>query len=189
MSKIGKIPIKVPKEVEVKLDGSSVSAKGPKGNLEYQLPARIEAELTDGEEGKEIVVRPKAKKLAGPDRMLWGTARSRVENVVTGVAEGFEKKLEIHGVGYKAAASGKKLTLNLGYSHPIDYEMPEGVDVEVKKNVIKVSGADKEMVGAAAAKVRSFREPEPYKGKGIRYHDEQIIRKEGKKAAGEEGGE
>jgi len=184
MSKIGKMPIEIPDGVDVKVDGDVVQAKGPKGSLEFELPQNIGAEVRD----KMIAVLPVKKEPSVTERTMWGTARSRVNNIVVGVSEGFMKKLEINGVGYKAAVQGRKMTLNLGYSHPIEFEAPEGVDLEVKKSTIVVSGADKEQVGAVAAKIRSYRKPEPYKGKGIKYSDEVIIRKEGKKAAAAEGG-
>ncbi len=176
MSRIGKMPVVVPEKVDVKIDGAYVVVKGPKGQLEYTFNDLI----TFSKEGNEITVNPvdESKKA----RSMWGTARTLVNNMVTGVTTGFTKSLEFNGVGYKAAAQGKTLNLNLGYSHPIDYELPEGVEAKVTKNVIEISGCDKELVGFAAAKIRSFRPPEPYKGKGIKYVDEHIVRKAGKSA-------
>jgi large subunit ribosomal protein L6 len=174
MSRIGKMPIGVPDKVEVKVDGSFVSVKGPNGQLEYTFNDSVKIELKD----KEVTVTPvdESKKSVS----MWGTTRTLINNMVTGVTTGFTKSLEYNGVGYKAAVSGNTLTLNLGYSHPIEYTLPEGVSAKVTKNVIDISGANKELVGFVAAKVRSFRPPEPYKGKGIKYSDEHIIRKAGK---------
>ena len=174
MSRIGKVPVTLPEKVEVKLDGTSVSVKGPKGELNYTFPANVKIEMKD----KEILVNPVDESKEA--RSMWGTTRTLISNMVTGVSTGFTKSLEFNGVGYKAAVKGRTLNLNLGYSHPIDYELPEGVDAKVNKNVIDITGSDKELVGFVAAKVRSFRPPEPYKGKGIKYSDEHIIRKAGK---------
>jgi large subunit ribosomal protein L6 len=178
MSRIGKQPISVGEKVTVKLDGKLVDVKGPKGNLQYTINEGVNAEVS----GKEInvtVEKENDKKL----RSLWGLTRTLINNMVVGVTDGFEKDLEFNGVGYKAAVSGNTLTLNLGYSHPIDYNLPKGVEAKVLKNVITISGCSKELVGFVAAKVRSFRPPEPYKGKGIKYQNEVIIRKAGKTSA------
>lgn len=178
MSRIGKQPVDIPEKVEVKVTHNLVSAKGPNGLLEYQFPNLVDIKV----EGKQVLVTPtnmKEKK----SRCMWGTARTLVNNMVTGVSTGFTKKLEFTGVGYKAVVKGSTLTLNLGYSHPIDYALPEGITAKVTKNVIDIIGANKELVGFVAAKVRSFRPPEPYKGKGIKYADETIIRKAGKSGA------
>jgi large subunit ribosomal protein L6 len=176
MSRIGKNPVVVPEKVQVNVNGLTVNVKGPKGELEYTFCDRVTIAL----EGSEVKVNPvdESKKA----RAMWGTARTLINNMVTGVTTGFTRTLEFNGVGYKAAVKGDVLNLNLGYSHPIDYTLPEGVSAKVTKNVIELSGCDKELVGFAAAKVRSFRPPEPYKGKGIKYSDEQIIRKAGKSA-------
>lgn len=176
MSRIGKNPVIVPEKVQVNVNGLTVNVKGPNGELEYTFCDRVTIAL----EGNEVKVNPvdESKKA----RAMWGTARTLINNMVTGVTTGFTRTLEFNGVGYKAAVSGDVLNLNLGYSHPIDYTLPQGVKAKVTKNVIELSGADKELVGFAAAKVRSFRPPEPYKGKGIKYSDEQIIRKAGKSA-------
>ncbi len=176
MSRIGKMPVVVPEKVDVKINGTNVVVKGPKGQLEYTFNNLI----TFSQEGTEITVTPvdSSKKATA----MWGTARTLVNNMVTGVTAGFTKSLEFNGVGYKAAAKGKTLNLSLGYSHPIDYELPEGVEAKVTKNIIELSGCNKELVGFAAAKIRSFRPPEPYKGKGIKYVDEHIVRKAGKSA-------
>jgi len=177
MSRIGKLPIVVPDKVEVKVNGTNVSVKGPKGNLEYSFSDNVTIVL----EGGSILVNPVDD--SKTSRSMWGTARTLVNNMVIGVTEGFTKSLEYNGVGYKAAVSGSKITLNLGYSHPIEYQLPEGVSAKVNKNVIDITGSSKELVGFVAAKIRSFRPPEPYKGKGVKYTDEHIIRKAGKTGA------
>jgi len=174
MSRIGKLPIVVPEKVEVKVNGAYVAVKGPNGALDYTFTEEVKIELKD----KEVLVTPIDESKSA--RSLWGTTRTLINNMVTGVTTGFTKSLVFNGVGYKAAVSGNTLTLNLGYSHPIDYSLPEGVSAKVNKNIIDVTGANKELVGFAAAKIRSFRPPEPYKGKGIKYTDEHIIRKAGK---------
>lgn len=174
MSRVGKLPVVVPEKVEVKVNGTNVNVKGPKGQLEYTFNDNVEIKL----DGKQVVVTPKDETKAA--RAMWGTARKLIDNMVIGVTTGFTKKLEFNGVGYKAAAKGDTLTLNLGYSHPIDYKLPAGIEAKVTKNVIDISGCNKELVGFVAAKVRSFRPPEPYKGKGVKYIDEVIIRKAGK---------
>jgi large subunit ribosomal protein L6 len=177
MSRIGKMPVGVPDKVEVKVNGAHVAVKGPNGQLEYTFNDDVKIELKD----KEVLVTPVDESKRA--RSMWGTARTLVNNMVTGVSTGFTKSLEFNGVGYKAAVSGNTLTLNLGYSHPIEYTLPEGVSAKVTKNAIDISGANKELVGFVAAKVRSFRPPEPYKGKGVKYADEHIVRKAGKTGA------
>ena len=177
MSRIGKNPVVIPDKVEVKINGQQVSVKGPKGQLEYTFNDSIIFAMKD----KTVTVNPKDQTKASIS--MWGTARSLVNNMVIGVTDGFTKNLEFTGVGYKAQVKGTSITLNLGYSHPIDYKLPNGVSAKVEKNVISIMGADKELVGFVAAKVRSFRPPEPYKGKGIKYADEHIIRKAGKAGA------
>ncbi len=174
MSRIGKLPIVVPEKVEVKIDGAHVAVKGPNGALEYSFTDQVKIELKD----KEVLVTPVDESKSA--RSLWGTTRTLINNMVTGVTTGFTKSLEYNGVGYKAAVNGNTITLNLGYSHPIDYTLPEGVSAKVDKNKIDVTGSNKELVGFVAAKIRSFRPPEPYKGKGVKYADEHIIRKAGK---------
>lgn len=174
MSRIGKSPVGIPDKVEVKINGLSVDVKGPKGQLSYTF--RPEVKLA--QEGKEIQVSPVDESTTA--RAMWGLSRTLLNNMITGVTTGFTKSLEFNGVGYKAVVNGSTLTLNLGYSHPIDYALPKGIEAKVNKNVIEFSGCDKELVGFVAAKVRSFREPEPYKGKGLKYTDETIIRKAGK---------
>lgn len=177
MSRIGKKPVVVPEKVNVTIADKKIDVKGPNGQLSFTHHEGV----TVAQEGSEIIVKPVDD--SNKNRALWGLTRTLVDNMVVGVTTGFNKKLEFTGVGYKAAASGSTLTLNLGYSHPINYELPEGVSAKVVKNSIELSGANKELVGFAAAKIRSFRPPEPYKGKGIRYSDEVIIRKAGKTGA------
>ena len=181
MSRIGKQPIPVSPDVTVTINDHHVSIKGPKGTLEAETHPHVNLKNEDGHLTVSV-----AKPDNQDDRALWGLWRMLVSNMVEGVTKGFEKKLEINGVGYKAAAAGQKLTLNLGFSHAIEFEVPTGVTATVDKNVVTVAGIDKQLVGATAAKIRSFKKPEPYKGKGIKYSDEVIRRKAGKvvKAAG-----
>lgn len=176
MSKIGKQPILIPGGVEVKINGSFVVVKGPKGELSKEFPKGIKIEMKD----KEIIVSPSEqnKKTSA----LWGLSRALLFNLVKGVTDGFEKKLEIEGVGYRANLQGDKLVLLLGFSHPVEVAVPTGLKFLVEKNVITISGFDKELVGQTAAKIRAFKKPEPYKGKGIRYQGEVVRRKAGKKA-------
>ncbi len=174
MSRIGKNPVVLPEKVEVKIADTTVTAKGPKGELSFTFPNTVKFELN----GKEITVSPADESIKA--RAMWGTARTLVGNMVTGVSTGFVKSLEFNGVGYKAVVNGDTLTLNLGYSHPIEFKLPEGITAKVTKNVIEFAGSNKELVGYVASKVRSFRPPEPYKGKGLKYTDETIIRKAGK---------
>lgn len=178
MSRIGKQPVVIPEKVEVNVDGLTVKTKGPKGELYFTFAEGVKIEKSD----KEVLVTPNDEK-DKHQRSLWGMTRTLINNMVTGVTTGFTKSLEFNGVGYKASVSGDTLTLNLGYSHPIDYKLPEGVSAKVQRNTIELSGCNKELVGFAAAKVRSFRPPEPYKGKGVKYTDEVIIRKAGKTGA------
>lgn len=175
MSRIGRKPIAVPSGVTVTFDNTLVTVKGPKGTLSRQLHKDIKVSLEDNVINVE---RPSDNKL---HRSLHGTTRSLVANMVNGVTDGFSKSLELVGVGYRANKSGEKLVLNVGYSHPVEITPEAGIEFEVPVNTkIIVKGIDKELVGATAAKVRSVREPEPYKGKGIKYEGERIIRKEGK---------
>ena len=176
MSRIGRMPIAIPAGVTVTIAANNVvSVKGPKGELVRELP--VEMEIKE-EEGKIIVTRPNDLKRM---KSLHGLTRTLISNMVTGVTAGYEKKLEINGVGYRAAKAGNKLTLNLGYSHPVEMIDPEGIETVMEgQNIIFVRGIDKEKVGQFAAEIRSKREPEPYKGKGIKYADEVIRRKVGK---------
>ncbi len=185
MSRIGKKPIIIPEGVEIKIEEHQIKVKGPKGELVKAIPAQIEVSLNDSEGQKELVVAPQ-KKSAKNVRALWGLFRALIFNMVEGVTKGFEKKLEIEGVGYRAALEDNKLVLTLGFSHPIEIKAPEGIEFKVEKNSITISGLDKQLVGQMAAEIRAQRRPEPYKGKGIRYADEVIRRKVGKKAAGVE---
>jgi len=178
MSRIGKAPIPIPQGVEIKRAGSTVEVKGPKGALSHAIPEGISIQVEDG------VIHVKRKGDAKRERSLHGLSRTLIANMVTGVTAGFEKGLEIVGIGYRAALQGRNLQLSLGYSHPVIYPIPEGIEVEVdKQNKITVKGIDKQQVGQVAAEIRSFRKPEPYKGKGIRYIGEQVRRKAGKAKA------
>ncbi len=176
MSRIANAPVTLPKGVEASLSGDAISVKGSKGNLNLSLHDLV-AVAQDGEDLK--VSAKDGSRQAGA---LAGTFRSLIQNMVVGVSEGFQKKLELQGVGYRAKASGKSVNLTVGYSHPIDYKLPEGVTAETPSQTeIVISGADKQLVGQVAAELRKFRPPEPYKGKGIRYADERVYRKEAKK--------
>jgi large subunit ribosomal protein L6 len=174
MSRVAKSPVVVPAGVEVKLDGTNVSVKGGKGSLSINIHDTVAVQIEDG-----------AVTFNAKDGRSWahaGTARALVNNMVQGVTKGFEKKLELIGVGYRAKAAGKSLNLTLGFSHPIDYQLPEGVSAETPSQTeILLRAADKQLLGQAAAEIRAFRPPEPYKGKGIRYSDERVLRKEAKK--------
>ncbi|WP_343248592.1 50S ribosomal protein L6 [Diplocloster hominis] len=175
MSRIGRMPIAVPAGVTVDIaENNKVTVKGPKGTLERVLPSEMEIKMEDGQ---VVVTRPNDLKKM---KSLHGLTRTLINNMVVGVTNGYEKVLEINGVGYRAAKSGKKLTLSLGYSHPVEMEDPEGLESKVDGNKITVSGIDKEKVGQYAAEIRDKRRPEPYKGKGIKYADEVIRRKVGK---------
>lgn len=175
MSRIGRKPITVPSGVEVTLNDAVITVKGPKGTLTRELHKDMKVTVENNE---ILVTRPSDNKI---HRSLHGTTRSVISNMVSGVTEGFEKSLELVGVGYRASKSGDKIVLNVGYSHPVEITPEAGIEFEVPSNTkIIVKGIDKERVGAYAAKIRSVREPEPYKGKGIKYEGERIIRKEGK---------
>lgn len=174
MSRIAKYPIAIPQGVEVQLGPEKISVKGPKGQLHLVPHPSVSVQ----QEGAELKV---ASRQDG-QQALAGTMRALVNNMVTGVSEGFERKLAIFGVGYRAQAQGKKLNLTLGFSHPVVYNVPEGVEVETPSQTeIVVKGADKQRVGQVAAEIRSYRPPEPYKGKGVRYADEHVVRKQAKK--------
>jgi large subunit ribosomal protein L6 len=177
MSRIGKQPVIIPDGVEVKLDGNVLHFK--KGNAQKELDTKGFVNVKV--EGNEIVFAPKSDNRQ--DRAFWGTFRSLANNIIIGITQGYKKELEINGVGYKAAVKGNSLELHLGFSHPINYEFPKDIKIAVEKNIISVSGDDKQVVGQVAAEIRSFRPPEPYKGKGVKYADEHIIRKAGKTAA------
>lgn len=176
MSRIGKHPVPIPDGVTVEISGRQITAKGKLGELHVTLMEEVEVKR----DGDEIVVRPRDD--SDRAQQMWGTARSVVNNLVTGVAEGFTRDLEINGVGYRAQVQGKDLVLQLGFSHEVRYPVPEGITVQCPDQThIAVSGADKQRVGQTAAEIRAFRPPEPYKGKGIKYADEYVMRKEGKK--------
>ena len=176
MSKIGKHPVAIPAGVTANVEGQTVKVKGPKGALEVTLVDEIGAELS----GSELKVSMRGE--TSRHRAMWGMSRTLVANLVEGVTKGFEKKLEITGVGYKAAVAGKNLNLSLGYSHDVIYAIPEGIQIVAPKPTeLVVTGMDKQKVGQVAAEIREFRGPEPYKGKGVKYAGEFIFRKEGKK--------
>ena len=176
MSRIGKKPVPLPKGVTALVKDGTVSVKGPKGELKVRLAKEIEASVGDG----GISITPRATD--DRSRSMWGMQRTLVNNLVVGVTTGFSQKLEINGVGYRAAVQGKKLNLQLGFSHDINYPIPEGIQITTEKpTMLTISGADKQLVGQVASEIRGYRPPEPYKGKGVKYAGEHIRRKEGKK--------
>lgn len=176
MSRVGKKPVAVPAGVTAKVDGQTVSMKGPKGELKFTAHDDVAVKM----DGNVISVQPRTQTKQA--RSSWGTARAMVANIANGVSKGFEKKLEINGVGYRAAVAGKSLQLSLGYSHDVNYAIPAGITIVTPKPTeIVVSGIDRQQVGQVAAEIRAYRGPEPYKGKGVKYVDEFIFRKEGKK--------
>ncbi|MCY4181851.1 MAG: 50S ribosomal protein L6 [Gammaproteobacteria bacterium] len=176
MSRMANSPVQLPKGVEAALRAGEVSVKGVKGDLRLALPAEVE--VAEGGDGLRVSPRSDSRRA----NAMVGTVHSLLRNMVTGVSEGFEKKLELRGVGYRARAQGAKLNLTVGYSHPIDYAVPDGISVQTPSQTeIVVSGADKQKVGQVAAEIRMFRPPEPYKGKGIRYVGERVFSKEAKK--------
>ena len=176
MSRVAKKPVPLPKGVELTRAADVLKIKGPKGELSIPINVEIEVELTD----ESALVAPRSGSRFA--RSMAGTMRALMSNMVIGVTAGFERKLELVGVGYRAKAQGKKLNLTLGFSHPVDYPVPEGIDIETPSQTeIVVKGIDKQQVGQVAAEIRRYRPPEPYKGKGIRYSDERVIRKEAKK--------
>jgi large subunit ribosomal protein L6 len=177
MSRLGKLAIKIPSDVQVKIEGDLVTVKGPKGELKRKLIPQIAVKLGEGELNVNII-NPKNKR----ENALWGLYWNLIRNMIIGVKDGFEKKLEINGVGFKVAGAGKKLTFNVGFSHPVEFILPPTLDAKVEDNVITVTGADKELLGQIAYQIRSIKKPEPYKGKGIKYVDEVLRRKEGKAA-------
>lgn len=175
MSRIAKAPIELPSGVEIDIKGDEVKVKGPKGNLELRLHPNVSVEKQES----NYAVKPATE----ADTPMAGTFRSLIYNMVLGVSDGFEKKLSLVGVGYRAQSQGKTLNLALGFSHPIEYQAPEGITIEVPSQTeIVVKGCDKQKVGQVASEIRAFRPPEPYKGKGVRYSDERVVRKEAKKA-------
>jgi large subunit ribosomal protein L6 len=185
MSRIGKIPISISEDVEVKIEDDIIVIKSQKGQLSQKIHPHVKVEKKEN----QILVsvnNPNDR----DDRSLWGLFRTLIFNMIEGLTRGFEKKLEIKGVGFKASVSGKKLILNVGFSHPVEFSIPDGISIKVDKGIITVSGVDKQLVGETAANIRALKKPEPYKGKGIKYIDEVVRRKAGKvvKAAGSEGG-
>ncbi len=177
MSRLGKVPVALPANTKAEIKAGKIIIKGPKGELSQDLHKLVKVEIGE----KEIKVRvanPEAK----AEKSLWGLYRSLINNMVKGVNEGFEKKLEINGVGYRAKVQGGKIVLNVGFSHPVEFQLPAGVSAAVEGNIITISGIDKQLVGEVAAQIRRIRKPEPYKGKGIKYVDEVIRRKAGKAA-------
>lgn len=176
MSRIGQTPVNVPDGVTVEISGQEVKAKGKLGELTTKIPDDIEVSREDN----VISVKPRANSQRA--RKMWGLSRSLIRNVVQGVGEGFSKELEINGVGYRAQVQGKDLVLQLGFSHEVRYPVPEGLKIECPEQTkVVISGADKQLIGQTAAEIRKYRPPEPYKGKGVKYADEYILRKEGKK--------
>jgi len=183
MSRIGRKPIEIPREVEVSVEENQITVKGPKGELQREVRPEIGVEVKE----RKILVFP--KKETKKTKAFWGLTRALISNMVRGVTEGYEKKLQMEGVGYKASLEEEDLVLQVGFSHPVKVKQPGGVNFSVDKNIITISGIDKELVGQIAARIRAVRPPEPYKGKGIRYLGEEIRRKTGKKAmAAEEAG-
>jgi large subunit ribosomal protein L6 len=176
MSRVGKYPVPVPSGVTVAIAGRKLTAKGKLGELSLDLAEDIEAAVEDG----KVTVTPKSQSKQA--RSMWGTTRALVNNMVAGVSVGFTRKLEINGVGYRASIQGSEVVLQLGYSHDIRYPIPTGVSIVAEKpTLLAITGADRQRVGQVASEIRSFRGPEPYKGKGVKYEDEVIVRKEGKK--------
>ncbi len=180
MSRIGKKPINIPEGVEVEISGKEVHVKGSKGSLDFTVHSDVEAKL------QEKSVKIDALRSTKQARSLWGLTRMLVANMIEGVSKGFEKQLELQGVGFRMAVQGKKLNMALGFSHPVEVEIPDGIEVKVEKNILTVSGIDKQAVGQFAASIRALKKVEPYKGKGFRYVGEKVRRKAGKKAVGAE---
>ncbi len=176
MSRVGKKPISIPKGIEVTLDNGVVTVKKGNKAIDVDTHNRVGVEVADN----NIVFTLKGEE--SQDRAYWGTYRALTNNAVIGLDQGFAKSLEINGVGYRAAVKGKVLELQLGFSHPINFDIPENIEIAVDKNIINIKGSDKQEVGQVAAKIRGFRPPEPYKGKGVKYTDEHIVRKAGKTA-------
>ena len=176
MSRVGNAPIKLPDGVDLSANGAVLTAKGSKGELSMTVPSNVDVRIED----KVVTVKPGKKDTSG--KAIWGTVRANINNMVAGVATGFTRNLEINGVGYRAAMQGNKLQLNLGFSHPVEMEIPAGLSVKVDNNTkIEITGADKQLLGQFASEIRAKRPPEPFKGKGVKYAEEHIVRKEGKK--------
>lgn len=179
MSRIGKRLIAIPEGVKIELDGSKVVVTGPKGTLDFIHRPEVKVEIS--EDGVKVSKKGNAKKIVS----LWGTTSRVIENMIVGVTEGFSKQLELNGVGFRMNLQGKKLNLALGFSHPVDVEIPEGIEVSIEGNTMNISGIEKQKVGQFAADIRALKPVEPYKAKGFKYSDEVVRRKEGKKAAAE----
>src|SRR3989338_883975 len=177
MSRIGKKPIDIPEGVAVEVKDGVVRVRGPKGELVRVLHPLVAVTLSEGKAAVDV-----ARKEVKKERALWGTFAAHIRNMILGVTKGFKKQMEVNGVGYRVAMQGKDVRLDVGYSHPVIYRMPEGVAASVEKNIITIESADKELVGRVAAEIRAIRKPEPYKGKGIKYIEEVIKRKAGKAA-------
>jgi large subunit ribosomal protein L6 len=176
MSRVGNAPIKLPDGVNLSANGAVLTAKGSKGELTMTVPSSVDVSIED----KVVTVKPGKKDTSG--KAIWGTVRANINNMVAGVSTGFTRNLEINGVGYRAAMQGNKIQLNLGYSHPVEMEIPAGLSVKVENNTkIEITGADKQLLGQFASEIRAKRPPEPFKGKGVKYAEEHIVRKEGKK--------
>ena len=176
MSRVGNAPIKLPDGVNVTAEGARLVAKGNKGELEMALPSEVNVSVGDG----VVTVTQREKTIHG--RSIWGTVRANINNMVVGVSSGFTRGLEINGVGYRAAMQGNKLQLSLGFSHPVEMDVPAGLSVKVENNTkIEITGSDKQLLGQFASEIRAKRPPEPFKGKGVKYAEEHIVRKEGKK--------
>lgn len=175
MSRIGKLPVAIPEKVQVSVSGNTVQVKGDKGNLDFTFSPQVEVKVVEN----EVIISPKNEDAAA----LWGTTRSIIENMVLGVSQGYTKSLEVNGVGYKFEIQGQKIVLSLGYSHKIEMQIPQGITAQMDeklKNVMHISGIDKQKVGQFASQIKAKRKPEPYKGKGVKYLGEQIRRKAGK---------
>jgi len=185
MSRIGRQLIKIPKEVEVKLDQPLISCQGSKGKLELKCPSAVQVSITDDKENIKIEVKNSNNI---KQKALWGTYNRLIQNIIIGVTQGYEKKLEIQGVGYKVSLTDGRLVLNVGFSHSVEFKKPTGIDLQVKGNLITVSGIDKQKVGQAAAQIRQIKTPDAYKGKGIRYFGEEVKLKPGKQLKGAEAG-
>jgi len=176
MSRVGKYPVALPQGVTAEVKGQTVAVKGKMGNLSLVAPAEVEVKLAEGKVA--VAMRHDTQR----SRVLWGTTRNNINNMVKGVAEGYKTVLEIEGVGFKAAVQGKDLVLQIGFSHEVKYTMPDGITIKAEKpTIVSVTGIDKQKVGQVAAEIRALKKPEPYKGKGIKYEGERIRRKEGKK--------
>jgi large subunit ribosomal protein L6 len=176
MSRVGKYPVEIPAGVQVAIAGRMLTAKGKLGELKLELTDNVDAKV----EGNKVSVAPRGN--STPARMMWGTTRALVANMVQGVSVGYTRSMEITGTGYRAAVNGKNLVINLGFSHDVVFPIPEGITITCERpTAIKVSGVDKRQVGQVASEIRSWRPPEPYKGKGVKYDNETILRKEGKK--------